>query len=66
MRMDEEYKKIFKRNWDKLMTQLRLGRKEISITDAYHIVKICSKCDMDLNDFSLWGINNIQWEIEEI
>lgn len=65
--MEEEYKKVFKMNWYKLMKYLRLNLKKISITDAYHIVKMCSKCDMNLNDFCMWDINDdIEWEIEEI
>jgi hypothetical protein len=65
--MDEEYKRVFRMNWYTLIQSLAKNHKKISITDAYHVVKMCSKCDMNLNDFIMWDIDEkLEWKIEEI
>lgn len=52
--MEEEYKKKFRENWNELMKELDKGDLFLTITDAYHITKMCTKCDMKISDFDAW------------
>lgn len=54
--MDEEYKEKFRNKWHELTEKLNELGTKISVSDAYHVVKMCVKCDMTLDDFWMWGI----------
>ncbi len=53
-KMDEEYKEKFRDKWHELIERLNGLDTKISISDAYHLVKMCVKCDMNFDDFFIF------------
>jgi len=53
-KMDEDYKEKFRNKWKELTERLNESDNKISISDAYHLVKMCVKCDMNFDDFFIF------------